>query len=123
MNGWLELIILALLSSLAMGRRHQEEAMPLHLSIVRIFGFLALACIGGGIYAIYRGANSDTKLDILGAHLSTGSVGVAFVGIGLIIAFFTVRSVLRNQRDLAALPPDDYYRKPAKKPRSRSATR
>lgn len=91
--------------------------------IVVIFGLLALACVGGGVYAIFRSANADTTLDILGAHLSTGSVGVAFVGIGLIIGFFTVRAVLRNQRDLAALPPDSYYRQAASRPRKRSTRR
>lgn len=55
---------------------------------------------------IIYGATSETKLDIFGVHLSTGHVGVAFVGIGLIIGFFTVRAVLRSQHDLAKLPPD-----------------
>lgn len=86
---------------------HQNAALPLHMRIVTIFGILAATSIGGGIYAIKANATSPTTLDILGAKLSTGNVGVALVGIGFIITFFTVRSVLKNQRDLAALPKDD----------------
>lgn len=85
---------------------HQRAAMPLYLMIILIFGLLALACVGGGIVAIIRSATSETKFDIFGVHLSTGHVGVAFVGIGLIVGYFTVRTVLRNEYQLAALPPD-----------------
>lgn len=85
---------------------HQREARLVHLTIILIFGLLALACVGGGIVGILYGATSETKLDMFGVHLSTGHVGIAFVGIGLIIGYFTMRSVLRNQYQLAALPPD-----------------
>ena len=70
--------------------------MPLFLVIVSIFGLLALACIGGGIYAIYRNSVASTNFDFLGFHLSTGHVGVAFVGIGLATAYFTTRAVLNK---------------------------
>jgi hypothetical protein len=83
---------------------HQRAAMPLHLLIVSVFGILALASIAGGIYAISKDTESDTYFKIMGAELSTGHVGVALVGLGLLIASFTVRSVLKNQHDLASLP-------------------
>jgi hypothetical protein len=83
---------------------HQRTALPLHQLIVLVFGFLAFACIVGGIVGIYFNAKSDTGLEIFGVHLSTGHVGVAFVGLGLIIGLFMVRAVLRSQRELAALP-------------------
>lgn len=89
-----------------MAMPHQQAALPLHMLIVGVFGILALGCIGGGIYAIVANATSKTDLELLGAHLSTGHVGVAFVGIGLIIAFFTVRAVLNNLSTLAGLPLD-----------------
>ena len=90
-----------------MARPHQEAARSVHVLIIVIFGVLALACIGGGVLAIIANAHSNTELSILGAQLTTGHVGVAFMGIGVIMAFFTVRAVLRSQRDLAALPPDE----------------
>src|SRR5258708_2945486 len=71
-------------------RASQHAALPLHVLIVRISGCLSFACVLGGITGIYSNAKADTKLDIFGAHLSTGHVGVAFVGIGLIIGLFTV---------------------------------
>jgi hypothetical protein len=77
------------------------------MTIVVTFGLLALACIGGGIYAIVADAHSRTEFAMLGATLNTGHVGVAFVGLGLIVALFTVRGVLKNQHELAALPPDE----------------
>jgi hypothetical protein len=82
---------------------HQRAALPLHIIIVLIFGILALVCIGGGIYAVYRNSLSQTGFSFLGVHLNTGHVGVAFVGLGLIVAFFTARAVLRSQRDLGGL--------------------
>lgn len=82
---------------------HQQTALPLHTLIVCIFGALALVCIIGGIVALFQKSESKTQFDIMGAHLSTGSVGVAFVGIGLLMAYFTIRSVLNNQRELAGL--------------------
>jgi hypothetical protein len=91
---------------------HQKAALPLHIGIIAVFGALALACIGGGIYAIATNATSKTDLDLFGAHLSTGHVGVAFVGIGVITAYFSVRAVLKNQHLLAALPPN---RRPRRK--------
>ena len=85
---------------------HQTVAMPLHLLIVSVFGLLALVSIGGGIYAIAMRSTAQTTLTILGAELRTEHVGVALVGIGLIIAFLTVRSVLKSQHDLARFPLD-----------------
>jgi uncharacterized membrane protein YbhN (UPF0104 family) len=89
---------------------HQNAALILHVIIVLIFGLLALACIIGGVFAIYLNANSQTSFDIFGAHLTTSNVGVALVALGLVIAFLTIRAVLRNQRDLAKLPTDANHR-------------
>jgi hypothetical protein len=85
------------------GPPHQRAALPLHVLIVAIFGVVALACIGGGIFAVWKGATSDTTFNLFGARMSTGSVGVAFVGIGVVIAYLTIKAVLKNQRDLGAL--------------------
>lgn len=89
---------------------HQRAAAPLHKLIVVVFGALAFACIAGGILAILWNATSSTEFSLFGARLTTGHVGVAFVGIGLVVAYFTVRAVLKNQRELAALP-SDYRRR------------
>ena len=90
----------------AMSAEHQSVAMPLHFLIVGVFGLLALISIGGGIYAIAVRSTAQTTLVILGAELRTEHVGVALVGIGFIIAFLTVRSVLKSQHDLARLSHD-----------------
>lgn len=82
---------------------HQRAALTLHIIIVLLFGVLALSCIGGGIYAIHRNSISPTEFSFLGIHLNTGHVGVAFVGLGIVAAFLTVRSVLRSQLDLGRL--------------------
>src|ERR1700752_183533 len=82
---------------------HQRAASTLHIIIVLLFGVLALSCIGGGIYAVHRNSLSPSEFTFLGVHLNTGNVGVAFVGLGIVAAFFTVRSVLRSQRDLGEL--------------------
>lgn len=103
----LTIIVVALaMRPATLGVAHQRAALPIHSLIVAMFGILALVCIGGGVYAISANAESKTELSILGAHLTTGHVGVAFVGLGLIIVFLAVRAVLKSQHALAALPPD-----------------
>jgi hypothetical protein len=62
--------------------------MPPHTLIVVTFG-LAFASIVGGVIAIIRTAKSNTEFSLLGVKLSTG-VGVALVGIGLLLAYFTI---------------------------------
>jgi hypothetical protein len=74
----------------------KRAAMPLFYLIVSTFGLIALACIGGGIYAIHRSSYASTKFDFLGVHLESGSVGVALVVVGVVVAFFTVKAVLKK---------------------------
>ena len=63
---------------------HQRTAML----IVVTFG-LAVAAIVGGVIAIIRSAKSNAEFSLLGVKLSTGSA-VALVGIGLLLAYFTI---------------------------------
>jgi hypothetical protein len=56
--------------------------------IVVTFG-LALASIVVGIIAIIRSAKSNTEFSLLGVKLST-AVAVALVGMGLLLAYFTI---------------------------------
>ena len=76
--------------------RHASAAMPLFFFIVFVVGLLALACIGGGIYAIFNKEVADTTFELWSFHLKTGHVGVAIVGIGLATALFTIHSVLKK---------------------------
>ena len=49
---------------------------------------LAFASVVVGVIAIIRSAKSNTEFSLLGVKLSTGG-GVALVGIGLLLAYFT----------------------------------
>ncbi|WP_139240613.1 hypothetical protein [Geitlerinema sp. PCC 9228] len=102
---------------------HQREAIELHKLITKTFGLLAIICIAGGIYAIAINSNSNTEIQIFGAQISTEHVGVAFVGIGVLLTFFTIRSVLNNQRDLAALPLNSQREISRKENRKRSRSK
>jgi hypothetical protein len=62
--------------------------MPPHTLSAVSLGLLAFLSIVGGV-AIIRTAKSNTESSLLGAKLSTG-VGVALVGIGLLLAYFTI---------------------------------
>jgi hypothetical protein len=50
---------------------------------------LAFASIVAGLIGIVRSAKSNTEFSLFGVKLSTG-VGVALVGIGLLLAYFTI---------------------------------
>jgi hypothetical protein len=56
--------------------------------IVVTFG-LAFAAIVTGVIGIIRSAKSNTEFSLLGVKLSTG-VCLAMVGIGLLLAYFTI---------------------------------
>lgn len=99
-----ELLIGKTLAQIKAGSDELKIAMPLYRLIVITFGMLSFACIAGGIIAILWNSSSKTEFEILGSHLTTEHVGVAFVGIGLIIAYFTVMALLRNLREIAELP-------------------
>ena len=86
--------------------RHDQGALILQILIVLTFGVLALLCIVGGIFAICSNAESKTSFDIFGAHLKTGSVGVALVALGLVTAFLAFQAVLKAQQEIAKHPPE-----------------
>jgi hypothetical protein len=65
-----------------------DDTALAHNDVVVTFG-LALASIVVGIIAIIRSAKSNTELSLLGVKLSTG-VAVALVGMGLLLAYFTI---------------------------------
>ena len=50
---------------------------------------LALAFIVVGVIAVIRSAKSNAEFSLFGVKLSTG-VGLALVGIGLLLACFTI---------------------------------
>jgi hypothetical protein len=56
--------------------------------LIVTFG-LAFATIVGGVIAIIRSVKSNTEFSLLGVKLSTG-VGLALVGIALLLAYFTI---------------------------------
>ena len=86
---------------------HQRAALPLHSLIVKLFGFLAFVCVLGGLLGVVLGSTEMTSFELLGAKFSTTHVGIAFVGIGLLVNYFTVRAVLKNQLNLAQIPKDE----------------
>ena len=98
---------------------HQRAAAPIHILIVLTCGVLAFFSITSGIVAIIHGSEANTEFSLLGAELSTGDVGVALVGTGLLITYFTTRSVLRSARDRAALPLGKLWK--SRKPKNRRA--
>jgi hypothetical protein len=91
---------------MGMALQHQKQAEPLYKLIVVFMFILALICVLGGIFGIYLKAESNTEFTIMDFTLSTGHVGVAFMAIGIIIASGTMKSVLKNQKELAQLPKD-----------------
>src|ERR687888_922720 len=99
-------VFLLLFSARRMAAPHERAAAPIHILIVITVALLALVSIVAGIVAIVHGSTANTEFSLLGADLSTGDVGVALVGIGLLIAYFTSRGVLKSCRGLAALPLD-----------------
>lgn len=68
---------------------------------------LSAIAIGGGILAMILNRYSPTSIDIMGAEVNTGHVGVAFAALGLLCMLFTGLGVLRYSYKLASLPNKD----------------
>ena len=84
---------------------HRTAVFTVHMSIIIVSGLLSITACAGGIYAISQAALSNSEFSALGVELKTGNVGVALVGLGLVIGYFTMKSVLKNQHDLARIHP------------------
>ena len=77
--------------------RHQHHDLPTHLLTVFIVGvILSLISITGGIILIASSGASLTEFVIFGVKFTTGHLGVALIGIGLIIVSFTARIFLKE---------------------------
>ena len=86
--------------------RHVKSASPLLLTMIILVGVLSVLATVGGIIAIINNSLSETKINILGMLISTGHVGVAFVGLGIIMMILVYRNISANIYKLAALPDD-----------------
>lgn len=76
--------------------KHIQEARPIHTVILLLTGILSLVSCVGGIIAIFWNAFAPSEINMLGLHVSTGHVGVAFAALGVISMFLVSRSVLKN---------------------------
>lgn len=85
---------------------HVKAAQPMVYIMLAITGILSGLIIIGGIYATFSNLLSPTQLSLLGFTINTGSVGVALIGLGLIIMYFVFSKILKSIRYLASLPED-----------------
>ncbi len=93
--------VLAALCVIA-GLFFKAGALALFFFIILLTTGISVGCIIGGAFAVYRGLTADTKFKMFGVELSSQSVGVAFMAIGLIIGFFTFREVLGKVDNIPA---------------------
>ena len=99
----LGVIFLLLSSATPAAVRQQRAAAPIHILIVLISGLLALFSVTSGILAIAAGSKTNTECSFLDAELSAGDVGIALIAIGLLITYFTTRSLLKSGRNHASV--------------------
>jgi hypothetical protein len=59
--------------------------------------------VAGG-YMIWRGAQGDTKIQVLGANISTQNAGVACIGFGVLLLLFVLRPLIQAVVDLGRIP-------------------
>jgi hypothetical protein len=99
-----------LVRSIVMAREGQndEQRSDRLRFVTRVFllgmalvGLLGLVAVAGGVYAIYLNSRGETVIRIWGASVSTGSVGVACIFIGLVCLVYSVRSAFKHAANLA----------------------
>src|SRR5436190_388556 len=89
---------------------HVRAGAPLlsqALQNARVIAFLAITV---GALGIVWNAFSPTEFSFSGLKLSTGSVGVAIVGLGVVALILVNRRTMKALETLAALPPDEIRR-------------
>jgi hypothetical protein len=86
------------------GLDHVDAAAPSLNRMIILVGVLGLLIVGGGICAIILNAVSDTRINIAGMSISTGHVGVAFIGLGIIMVIRVYRHISSIIFKLAELP-------------------
>jgi len=74
---------------------HLKAAAPVFLLGMILAAVLSLSAIAVGAYAIYKNAFSATELHMWGTSLSTSSVGVAMIFIGVVGAGWTIRKAFK----------------------------
>ncbi|MBB5350688.1 hypothetical protein HNR46_000916 [Haloferula luteola] len=101
---------------------HIAEAREIHRNVVRgnytISGIAVL--IGMAAVVLDRGA--DSTFDAFGVSLQSAHIGVAVTGLGLVMAFWTMNSLLRNIRDLGALPGTESESRKSRMSRAQAAS-
>ncbi len=81
----------------------EGHVAKVHQTIVWVFGAITLAAIAAAIVSFALNSSGNTSLELFGQDLRTTSVGVACIGIAVIALLLTVRAVLKNIENLAAL--------------------
>lgn len=99
---------------------HVEAASPLLKLMIILVGLLALLTTISGVIAIIYNSLSETKINILGMSVSTGHVGVAFVGLGIIMMIIVYKNISSSIYKLAALPKEQPRRSSKLKRRNRA---
>lgn len=67
------------------------------INSVYLVGFLSFMSIAGGIISMFFNNYSVTKINFLKFEITTGHVGIAFAGLGLISIIIVISSVIRKK--------------------------
>lgn len=78
--------------------KHHSIINLLPYTIITTLGLLSLSSIFWGILAIILKVQQEPEVYFFGAELHIGHMGVIFVSNGLLVAYFTVRTVLNNAK-------------------------
>ena len=95
-----------------MDPKPEEEGRTRHMkagSAVLLTGMIgaflaAILCICGGIVTLYANPNAPTSIDIWGAKITTGHVGVAFIFIGVVVMGFVIKGAFSTLVSLGTEP-------------------
>jgi hypothetical protein len=84
---------------------HLQAAKGLFYLIIGGTFLIALAFILAGIALVMLGATGTSQISILGATISTSNVGLGSIFLGAVVIIWTIRSAMKNIRDILRQPP------------------
>jgi hypothetical protein len=76
--------------------KHLEAATPLLKLALSLAGFFGIACIAAGIFAIYKNSQAATTVSILGASLSTNSIGIGAIFFGVVALVWPIKWIVKR---------------------------
>jgi hypothetical protein len=83
--------------------QHIKAAKPILILVAILTAILGVAMIVAGVVLVWLGATGDAHLEVMGAKMSTTSVGLGGILCGFLLMLFVFRGIMKAVVELGAI--------------------